>query len=109
MVTHNPEDGHPPSPGWSLIIPRLVNHYKNMVALHPKACHPSSKGWSPTIPSMGTHHLKMMKFNKANECQLNMEFNTSADRLVNSYLWPLIYSAHHDYLEFYIRVIFHCY
>ena len=51
MVTHHPEDGHPPSPGWSKTSPRMVIH-------HPQDCHPSPHGCSPTIPRTVTHKPK---------------------------------------------------
>ena len=58
MVILLPKDGHPQSPGWSPIIPRMVTH-------NPKYGHPTSKGWSPTMPSMVTHHPKLIRSVKA--------------------------------------------
>ena len=51
MVTNIPNDGHPPSPGWSSTIPRTVIHYS-------KDGHPQFQGGSPSISRMVLHHPK---------------------------------------------------
>ena len=70
MVHHHPQDGHPPSRGWSSTIQdlpeRIVLQTWNLAArLYTKkqgqvSCvlSPLSPGWSPNIPRMITHHLK---------------------------------------------------
>ena len=64
-------DGHPPSPGWSPTIPRMVTQmpmdghqpfqvwspkFQQMATHHSKDSHPPSLGWSPTTHRMLTHH-----------------------------------------------------
>jgi len=90
MVTHFPEDGHQPSPGWSPTIPRMVNYHpqdghpplKGMVTHHPQGGHPPTVKWWITIPGMVvtvprtvTHHFQ--------DGQLDLEIDSRAAQLVS--------------------------
>ena len=50
LVTHHAQDGQVPIPEWSSTIPKTVTHQPRRVPHHSKDGHPSSIGWSTTIP-----------------------------------------------------------
>ena len=86
MVNHYPQDGHPPSHGWSLTIQnlpegivlqacnlasRLNSQNQDQVTTVMDGQSPSP-GWSPTIQRMVTNHPKSNR----RKCTTDLEFGT---------------------------------
>ena len=88
MVSHYPQDGHPPYHGWSwsLIIQNLPegivlqawnlasrpNSQNNEQVTTVRDSQSPSKGWSPTIQRMVTHHSKSTR----RKCIIDLKFGT---------------------------------
>ena len=86
MVSHHPQQGHPPSQGWSPTIqnlpkgsvqqtwnlaPRLISQNQDKMTSAMDG-QPPSQGWSTTNPWMVTHHLKPTR----RKCTTDLEFGT---------------------------------